>query len=137
MASTGATTPLMKRFPSSGAIWQRHSLAAIFQRPRPPPQPPDHPSQTSESPRNRSCFCNRDRNVSHKPKQPLIFSFLKKNLRFHCWRKLEPSVWPQTGFPRADVLRASTHAAPKGRALGGSGRLGLHQLFSHRSMNTH
>lgn len=63
--------------------------------------------------------------------------FLKNLLCFHCWRKPEPCVWPQTGFPRADVLRAPTHTAPKGRALGGSKQLGLHQLFSHRSMKSH
>lgn len=78
-----------------------------------------------------------DKNVSYKAKQSLTFFFLKNLLCFHCWRKPEPCVWPQTGFPPADGLRASTHTAPKGRALGGSKQLGLHQLFSHRSMNSH
>lgn len=137
MASVGTTTPLVKGCPSCGAI--RHSRTATLQRPRPPPQPPVHPSPTSESPRTWSCFRNRETETFPcKPKQPLTFFFFfkKKNLCFHCWRKLEPSAWPQTGFPQADVLGASTHAAPKGRALGGSRRLALHQLFSHRSMNT-
>lgn len=38
--SAGTTTPLMKRCPSSGAIWYSHRLAATLQRPRPSCQPP-------------------------------------------------------------------------------------------------
>lgn len=93
-------------------------------------------SLSLEPARTWSCFFNRETKMfPTKQSSPWPF-FLKNLLCFHCWRKPEPCVWPQTGFPRADVLRASTHTAPRGRALGGSRQPGLHQLLSHRSMNS-
>lgn len=123
----------MKRCPYIRAIWHSHSLAAALRRPRPPPQPPVCP--WNQQGLNLASSTGRLKCFLQSKAVPDLF-FLKNLLCFHCWRKPEPCVWPQTGFPRADVLRASTHTAPRGRALGGSRQPGLHQLLSHRSMNS-
>lgn len=94
-ASAGAATPLMQKRPCGGAIQHSHSPAAALRGPRPPPQPPAHPSPTSEAPRTWSCFCNGETETfpssQSSPWPFLFFFFLKKNLCFHCWRKAEPS----------------------------------------------
>lgn len=97
-------------------IQHSHRLTATLQRPQPPPLFP--PSPTSKSPSLGLASLIRRQKHSLQAKAASVVSFfLKKIVRFHCWRKPEPSVWPQSGFPRADVLGASTHAALQGQAL--------------------
>lgn len=126
----------MKRWPYGRATWHSHSLAAVLLRAGSPPQPPAHRPPTSESPRIWSYFCNQETETfpaSQSSPWPL---FLKKKLVFPLLEEAGPLCLATNRLPTSRCAQSIHPHTPKGRAFGESRRLALHQLFSHRSVNS-
>lgn len=136
MANAGTITPLVNRWPYNRATRHSCSLAAALQRAKLPPQPPAHWPPTFESSRIWSYFCIQETKMCPASQSSPWPLFLKKKLVFPLLEEAGALCLATNRLPTSRCAQSIHPHTPKGRAFGESRRLALHQLFSHRSVNS-